>query len=120
MLILVESPASHPKFPENGLPYRGSPFSQGGPHFTGNMGTPGSHAYSQENEDPGPYIPGSMGTPILRDPHFHMTPVWSSTVHSKMISAECILDINWKKKLHSEIGKHILKVSKYRADLIGL
>ena len=83
MLILVESPASHPKFPENGLPYRGSPFSQGGPHFTGNMGTPGPHAYSQENEDPGPYIPGSMGTPILRGPHFHMTPVWSSTVHSK-------------------------------------
>ena len=75
MLTLVESPASHPKFPENGLPYRGSPFSQEGPHFTGNMGTPS------------PHIPGKMGTRvpiflgvwgpgvlILRGPHFHITP----------------------------------------------
>ena len=75
MLILVESPASHPKFPENGLPYRGSPFSQGGPHFTGNMGTPSPHIPGK-NGDPGPYIPGSMGT---RGPHFEGSPFSNDT-----------------------------------------
>ena len=63
MLILVERPASHPKFPENGLPYRGSPFYR-------EYGDPGS-PYSQENGDPGPYIPGSMGT---WGPHFEGSP----------------------------------------------
>ena len=62
MLILVERPASHPKFPENGLPYRGSPFYW-------EYGDPGRSPYSQENETRVLYSReyGDPGSPFSHD-----------------------------------------------------